>query len=158
MSARLWFGKEVTMSEAKQLTERLIEVWNKHDKNAYVAFTADDGKVKGVGGFSGTGKAGAEQFFAMWNDSFPDNRVTARRIVSEGDVAILEGTFTGTHTGPLQAPSGPIPATGKRVSQEFVNALTYSGGKVKDSQVIFDQMELLSQLGLVPSPAAASTR
>lgn len=146
------------MSEAKQLTERLVEVWNKHDKNGFSAFTAEDGHLTGVGGFSGNGKAGAEQFFAMWHDSFPDNKVTARRITSEGNVAILEGTFTGTHTGTLQAPAGAIPATGKKVSQKFVNALTYSAGKVKESDVIFDQMELLAQLGVVPSPAAAGAR
>lgn len=146
------------MSEAKQLTERLIDAWNKHDKNAWLEYTADDARLTGTGGFSATGKTGAEQFFAMWNESFPDNKVTARRITTEGNVAILEATFTGTHTGTLQAPSGAIPATGKKVSNPFVNALTYSGGKIKESDLIFDQMELLTQLGLVPSPAAAAAR
>lgn len=146
------------MSEAKQITERLIEVWNKHDKNAWLAATADDARLTGVGGFSASGKAGAEQFFAMWNDSFPDNKVTARRIVSEGDVAVLHATFTGTHAGPLQAPSGTIPATGKKVSNDFIGVITYSGGKVKESYTLFDQMELLTQLGVVPSPAGAATR
>lgn len=146
------------MSEAKQLTERLIEVGNKHDKNGWLAATADDAKVTSVGGFSANGKAGAEQFFAMWNDSFPDYKVTARRIVSEGNVAVLEATFTGTHTGPLQAPSGTIPPTRKKVSIDFVNPITYSGGKVKEFTIVFDQMELLTQLGLVPTPAGAATR
>ena len=144
------------MSETKKLTERLIDVWNRKDKTEWLAATADDARVGASGGFSATGKAGAEQFYSTWNDAFPDNQVSARRIVTEGDVAIFEGTFTGTHTGTLQAPTGPIPATGKKVSTEFVNSITYSGGKIAASHVYFDELELLMQLGLVPTPVGAS--
>ena len=40
-------------------------------------------------------------------------------ISEDGENGTLEAVFKGTHTGPLNAPSGTIPATGKAVEVPF---------------------------------------
>ena len=63
---------------------------------------------------------------------------------------VLEGVFEGTHTAALNAPGGSIPATGKWVTIPFVWVLRVAGDRFTSFAVYFDQMELLTQLGLAP--------
>ncbi len=61
---------------------------------------------------------------------------------------MLEGVFEGTHTATLNAPGRSISATGKRIALPFVSVLGVAGDKFTSFAVYFDQMELLTQLGL----------
>ena len=56
--------------------------------------------------------------------------------------------FEGTHTEALNALGGSILATGKRVAVPLVSVLGVAGGRFTSFAVYFDQMELLTQLGL----------
>jgi hypothetical protein len=56
--------------------------------------------------------------------------------------------FEGTHTATLNAPGGSIPATGRRITVPFVSVLGVAGDRFTSIAVYFDQMELLTQLGL----------
>jgi hypothetical protein len=66
------------------------------------------------------------------------------------DAAATEVTFTGTHTGPLPTPNGPVPPTGRRVSLRSVSILRVEAGLVASERVYLDQLELVTQLGLAP--------
>ena len=44
-----------------------------------------------------------------------DSRATCEAVHVAGGTAILELTWRGTHSGPLQTPAGQIPATGKPI-------------------------------------------
>ena len=69
-------------------------------------------------------------------------------INEDGENGTLEAIFKGTHTGPLNAPSGTIPATGKAVEVPFVITMKAGGGKFTSFHLYFDQAELMTQLGL----------
>ena len=73
-----------------------------------------------------------------------------------GDTAIVEWLFHGTNTGPLPLPSGEtMAATGKRVSIRGADVVTFAGGAAVKLHSYYDQVELLSQLGLMPGSQAA---
>jgi hypothetical protein len=43
-----------------------------------------------------------------WLDTFPDAHVEVNKLYIVDDVAVEEGTFTGTHNGVLHSPMGDI--------------------------------------------------
>jgi predicted ester cyclase len=107
-----------------------------------VAVTPDHGVVEG----SENIVAWSRQFF----DAFPDARYEIVNEYESGDTAIDEGYFVGTHTGPLQGPSGEtIPATGKSIRVITCDLATVDNGVVTSHRFYFDQMQFLGQLGLL---------
>jgi predicted ester cyclase len=81
---------------------------------------------------------------------FPDASRTVHREVVSGPWVIQESTFEGTHTAPFEAPIGIIPATGKRVVVKCVQIGRYENGRPTEVRLYYDQVELLSQLGVIP--------
>src|SRR5207237_152448 len=81
-------------------------------------------------------------------------RVEIRSVIEQGNTVLAEGRMTGTHKGPLATPGGrEIPPTGKRIDLATADVFEVEDGKVKGHRVYFDQLDLMSQLGLLPEPA-----
>ena len=72
-----------------------------------------------------------------------------------GDWVVQEFTFTGTHTGTLTTPDGDIPPTNRSATGRGVQIMHVENGKISQEHLYFDQVELLTQLGLMPQPATA---
>jgi hypothetical protein len=136
------------MGDAKDLVESNVRLWNEHNREGWTADFADTAELKAPGGVSGSGLEIAGQFYDIWQDGFPDNQVDPAVITEDGENGILEAVFKGTHTGPLNAPSGTIPATGKAVEIPFVVTTKVGAGKFTSFHLYFDQAELMTQLGL----------
>jgi steroid delta-isomerase-like uncharacterized protein len=143
------------MGEAKAVIERLLELWNAHDREGTAALYADGAELEGPGGVRLSGRDGWRQFYDMWTDAFPDNQVRGMVIRGGGDLATQEGRFTGTHTGTLRTPTGDIPATGRRVDVRYTGVHAVAGDRITSMHLYFDQAEMLTQLGLMPAPAQA---
>ena len=143
------------LGETKKFIEKSVDVWNAHDKARWTSDVAEDCEFKVPGGITGTGRELRDMLFSMWTDAFPNNRIAPSGIGEDGEYAILEAVFEGTHTGTLNAPTGPIPATGKKISVPFVTTSTVKNGSYKTFHLYFDQVELMTQLGLMPTPAGA---
>ncbi len=79
----------------------------------------------------------------------PDCYMEVNRIVESGDEVVVLGHFKGTHSGDLRAPGGTIPASGKALNLRFMDYFKVVGGRIVDHQTIFDQMEMLTQLGVM---------
>jgi predicted ester cyclase len=80
-----------------------------------------------------------------------------RHIVIAGDVVVEEGTFTGTHQGVLHTPDGDIPPTGRLVAVDYIQVLRYRDGKYMSFNLMYDELPLLEQLGLLPMQQPAGT-
>jgi steroid delta-isomerase-like uncharacterized protein len=85
-----------------------------------------------------------------WKEAMPDVKGTVTNAVSTGNTVTLEVTWQGTHTGPLQGPSGTVPATGKQQTTRASWVLDFEGGKVKASRHYFDMLSFMQQLGVLP--------
>ena len=136
----------------RELIELDLERWNAKDEAGWCRLFTEDATLAGPGGLRGSGPEIATTFYRLWQEAFPDNQCRLVRIVDGGSSGVLEAVFEGTHTETLHAPGGDIPATGRRVSVPFVNVCEFSGDRVSDFVLYFDQVELLTQLGLVAAP------
>jgi predicted ester cyclase len=143
------------MATAKEALDRNFATWNAGDRSGWLGLIDANWELLGPGGLTGTGKPAAEQFWSLWNDAFPGHRLDVVRSVAEGDTVVFGAIFVGTHSGPLSLPSGTVPATGKNVRIPYVLIATASGDRFSRFVFYYDNVEVLTQLGLMPTAVAA---
>jgi steroid delta-isomerase-like uncharacterized protein len=135
--------------------ERGTDTFNNHDLDGFGSVLSDDVVFQAPGGMRGEGKAACLEFYGGWMSAFPDARVDVHHVHFVDDVAVEEGTFTGTHRGVLHGPAGDVPPTGRSISVDYIQVLRFRNGMHASFNLMFDQLAMLEQLGLIPEPAAA---
>ena len=139
------------MGEARTAIDRMTEAMVTHDRAALaaayaedaVATTPDEGELKGRDEIAG--------YLGRFLDALPDFRWESLAEHESGDTSIDEGWVVGTNTGDIVLGDGTtIPATGKSVRVRGCDIATVDGGLIVRHNFYFDQMELLTQLGLAP--------
>ena len=138
----------------REAFERGTKTFNAHDIHGFAEVLADDVVFEAPGGLRGEGKAACIEFYGGWFGAFPDSHVDVHCLHIAGDVAVEEGTFTGTHKGILKSPMGDVPPTGRLVRIAYIQVLRFRNGKHVSFKLIFDRFAMLEQLGLIPTPAA----
>ena len=138
----------------REAFERGTDTFNAHDIDGFAEVLADDVVFVAPGPMRGEGRAACAAFYASWFGAFPDAHVEVDALHVLGDVAVEEGTFTGTHDGVLHTPTGAIPPTGRSVRLDYVQVLRFRDGRHVSFNLMFDRLLMLEQLGLVPAPAA----
>jgi steroid delta-isomerase-like uncharacterized protein len=128
--------------------ERGTERFNAHDIDAFGELLADDVVFVAPGGARGEGRPACVQFFGSWHSAFPDAHVDVHAVHFVDDIAVEEGTFTGTHDGILAGPTGDVPPTGRAVSVPYIQVLRFRDGKHVSFNLMFDRLLMLEQLGL----------
>ncbi|MBV9282520.1 MAG: ester cyclase [Chloroflexi bacterium] len=98
------------------------------------------------------GPDGFKQVMAMFLRGFPDFRLTVEETLAQGDTVATRGYMTGTHDGEFMG----IPATGKRVTVSYMDFWRLENGKAVENWVRLDQLGLLQQLGVIPTPEQAT--
>ena len=86
-----------------------------------------------------------------WGKAIPDSKATFVAEYASGDTAVLEVVWKGVHTGPLQTPTGIIPASNKRIELPACQVIRVEGGKVASFTHYFDMVTLLTQIGAFKS-------
>ena len=87
------------------------------------------------------------QAWQGWAKAIPDSKATFVGEYSCGDTAVLELVWKGAHTGPLQMPSGTIPASNKRIEIPACQVVKVEGGRIQSVTHYFDMITLLTQIG-----------
>lgn len=141
---------------AKQVLEQAVEAFNAKDEERFVAMASPDVDLPSPGGLNFRGHDGFRQWFRLWTDAFPDRKVRYHNVISDGNQAIGEGTFTGKNTGVLRLPTGAVPPTGKSVTIDYVAVQRVADGKITYLRHYLDVMDLMVQLGLVGAEANQS--
>ena len=139
----------------REAFERGTDTFNAHDIDGFAKVLADDVVFQAPGGMRGEGKPACVEFYGSWMTAFPDAHVEMHGIHILDDIAVEEGTFTGTHHGVLRTPTGDIPPTGRSVSLDYIQVLRFRDGKHVSFNLMFDRLLMLEQLGLTPAPAPA---
>ena len=141
---------------AREAFEKGTATFNAHHIAGFAEVLADDVVFTAPGGMHGDGKAACVAFFGGWFAAFPDAHVEVQAVHIVDNVAIEEGTFTGTQDGVLRGPMGDIPPTGRWVKVDYIQVLRFRDGKHVSFNLMFDQLTMLEQLGLLPTPAVAA--
>ena len=93
-----------------------------------------------------------DDFLAGWVAASTDIQVTDPRYLDAGQTAVSTFTVTGTHDGPL----GPFPATGRPFTLPLCELWHFdASGRVVGGDLYYDQVSLLTQVGLLPQPSSA---
>ncbi len=95
--------------ENKALIRRLYEeVWNQHNPEAADEFVAPDVFTRDMVPEHQHGIDGYKHLVRWMHTAIPDLRYDTEEIIAEGDKVATFVTFSGTHTGPIQAPYGTL--------------------------------------------------
>ncbi len=142
---------EVQASEIernKAVIRRFVEqVQNKKDFTVYDELT--DPEFVNLSAPPGVpaDSEGGRMWLSMFADAYPDAEFTIDDMIAEGDRVVTKKTFSGTHTRDF----GGIPATGKRVTLQYVDIMRVRDGKIVGHWLSMDQLSWLQQLGVVPA-------
>jgi steroid delta-isomerase-like uncharacterized protein len=82
-----------------------------------------------------------------WATAIPDSRATFHSETVSGNTAVLEITWSGTHSGPLNTGDREIPATGKKIELRAIQVVDVANDRVKSVRQYFDMGTLLQQIG-----------
>ena len=142
----------MTVEENLRVIERYLEAFTMQEADRLAGFYTESSLYQGPGlpePLRGP-SAIIENFRGFWS-AFPDLRFEKERAFGQGDWLCVEGTGTGTHTGPLTSPDGEtIPATNRKIQFKLCTVYKVVGGKVMEDHDYFDQLGFMAQLGLAP--------
>ena len=143
------------MADARRIATEFVDAFNAHDAERIRALNAPDGVVEAPGDVRVEGRDATTAYAMGWLDAFPDARLTVHTELVDGDWVAQRFTFEGTHEAPLESPTGPIPATHRRLSGRGMQLVRVEGDAVAETHLYFDQVQVLTQLGLMPMEATA---
>jgi len=86
-------------------------------------------------------------YYANFLTGFSNITFTIKDIFGQGDKLVKYWNFKGTHTGVFFG----IPSTGKPVSLDGTTLVRMSNGKIAEERDFFDNMDFMTQLGLMPT-------
>ncbi|HEY3084185.1 MAG TPA: ester cyclase [Candidatus Dormibacteraeota bacterium] len=141
------------MPDVKDTTDRFVTAFNAHDERALLALHADDIKFSAPGGFKAANAKDATAYAMTWLKAFPDGKMSVRSEITCDPWVVQEIVMEGKHTAPLESPTGSIAPTYKKVVGYGVQMLRVENGKIAEARIYFDQLDQLTQLGLIPAPA-----
>jgi steroid delta-isomerase-like uncharacterized protein len=144
------------MGDIKSVLDEYQNAFNAHDEERLRACYTDDAVFTAPGGVRLEGPEEIVAWAMAWLNAFPDATATVDNEIIAGDWATLQQTFKGTHTETFVSGDGDIPATGKSVVGRAGEVIRVKDGKIVEDHLYFDNMELLTQLGLVPESAATA--
>lgn len=127
------------------------ELWDNWNIHVADDFLTDDYRFHAPGVPVAMDRETTKQAVAMFGNAFPDLKHTVDEVIAEGDSVAARWTVNGTHRGEFQG----IPASGKPVTLSGVTLHHLKDGKLRETWLSFDNMELLQQLGGVPVAAKA---
>ena len=137
-----------------ELAEQVLDAINAHDLGALRALWASDVEER----FPDKTCRGHQELSAYFEGLFaamPDFHMELVGAVEEGDTVFARWRLTGTHTG---GQFSGIDTTGKSIALDGMDQFTFRDGKMASNFVVFDQMEVGRQLGLLPPDGSPADR
>ena len=145
-------GADEIAAKNKIVVQRAFDALNNHEYDDLDKYFAQD-YVRHCQATPDVKVESLDDFKALiseWDQQFPDAQLGVDLIVAEGDLVAFYGPYSGTHTGQM----GAFPATGKQMIAECAGFHRLEEGKIVETWVTWDNVAVLSQLGLFPLPAA----
>ncbi len=142
---------QVAEEEHKALVRRFFEeAWNQGNLDVVDELVAADfdGHPPPNRPDFGRGPEGQKQFIRTYRSAFPDVHFTIDDMIVEGYKVAARYTGRGTHQGELMG----IPPTGKQVTVTGIVICRIADGKLAEAWGNFDELGMLQQLGVIPTP------
>ena len=144
------------MADTREIGTKWVDAFNAHDEARIRELDADDIVFEAPGDVHVEGIDASTEYAMGWIRAFSDARLNVSSTFADGDTVVQEFTFEGTHDNTLSGPAGDIPATNRRLTGRGVQVLRVEDGKIAEARLYYDQVQVMTQLGLMPEPAAAT--
>ncbi|HEV7126024.1 MAG TPA: ester cyclase [Ktedonobacterales bacterium] len=93
-------------------------------------------------------REGQKRRIAGFRTAFPDLHLDVEQLLAQGDLVAFRILIRGTHTGPFQG----LAPTGRSITLTATDILRIAGGQVVEHWGNLDELGLLRQLGILPTP------
>jgi predicted ester cyclase len=148
--------REAEMADAREIAARFVDAFNAHDEDGIRALNTESSFIEAPGDVRVEGKQPTTAYAMSWLNAFPDARITVHNEIVDGAWVAQRFTFEGTHEGILASPAGEIPPTHRRLTGRGAQLLRVEGDAVAETHLYFDQVQVMTQLGLMPEAAEAA--
>ena len=129
-----------------------FDAWNAGDLSKGDVYNAPDFMAEGPGAPGSMNTEQNRMYTQNFMTAFPGTKFEVLLTIAQGDYVVTNWKAAGgTHSGPLQTPSGAsIPPTGKSAIVMGSTTTQLKNGKITHSWTFWDMASLLGQLGLLP--------
>lgn len=137
---------------AQDIAKKALDAFNRHDAEAFAALYTEDAVAPDPQYAEPLrGRPAIRKDIEAFFHAFPDVQATViGEILFDDDNAAFEVQITGTHTGPLVTPDGPVPPTNRRVQISGGRFIRVNRqGLITDCRRYYDMAGIMAQLGLV---------
>jgi steroid delta-isomerase-like uncharacterized protein len=146
------------MGNYEEISQKAADAFNKHDLDALAKLYAEDAVAYDpMYPEPLRGRAAIRKDAATFFKGFPDIRYEIiSTIEKDARNGADEVRMIGTHTGPLETPTGEeLPPTNKRVELKGAAFTRLNErGEIVEERRYYDVATVLRQLGVMPEPAA----
>jgi steroid delta-isomerase-like uncharacterized protein len=140
-------------SAAGDVVSTFYEKFGAGDIDAALSVCADDLEIADPGMGQVRGRDRFREYLETFKRAMPDAQAIVEQTVESGETVAVEGRFTATHTGPLATDDGDVQPTGAEVDLRFADVSRVRDGKIVAYHTYYDQLGLLTQLGLMDQTA-----
>jgi ketosteroid isomerase-like protein len=133
----------------RELAERFYEGFDSGDIDLALSPFSEDLEMIDPGMGTVRGLEAFRSYIATLKRAVPDARAVIEHAHEAPDAVIVEGRFVGTFTGPLATPDGDVEPTGATVDLRFADVSRGRNGKLISYHTYYDQLGLLTQLGIM---------
>lgn len=147
----------LTAQDNATIVRSHLNCFNSHDIEKGLTLVSKDVKWTNIAfDRDFTGQPGYREYHNNWFTAMPDYRFEIVNLVSDDQLVVVEMIARGTHTGPLAAPQGTIPASQKKLTLKVCELFRLEDGLIVESRVYFDSATMLRQLGVLPTGTPTS--
>jgi steroid delta-isomerase-like uncharacterized protein len=139
----------MSIEENKKVMQRIYdEFLNAGNLDAADALMAADIIEHEESHRAAPGLAGTKHIIATFRSAFPDLHFRVEDMIAEGDQVVTRVTMRGTHRSEFMG----IPPTGKKFEVQTIDIVRFAGGKAAEHWAVSDNLGMMQQLGVVPTP------
>jgi steroid delta-isomerase-like uncharacterized protein len=141
------------MADAMKVANDWLEAFNAHDADGMRSVTAADAVLEAPGRIHVEGRDDVVEYALSWLGAFSDAEMAVDHQLAADGWVVQRFTFEGTHTDTLAGPLGEIEATDRHLAGRGAQFMRVDDGRIAETHLYFDQIEVLMQLGLLAEPA-----
>jgi steroid delta-isomerase-like uncharacterized protein len=138
----------------KNLIHRFTTATNAADWDAFDELLTDDftRHCQATPNVQVTSREAFKKLQQSFLTSMPDQKITLEMLIAEGDKVAAYATYSGTLIGPM----GEFQPTGKSAESKFISIFRIEAGRIAELWVEWDNLTMLTQLGLFPPGGPAT--
>lgn len=140
-----------TRAEHKPILDDYLEVWNTGNLDMLDGIIDPQFIISGGSITRSTGLDSLKNIIASNREVFPDFHLEEVNLIIEGDLAVSEWVFTGTHSG-----VGEPAQKGKQVRFPGTSIFWMKDGKILEERIYSNQLVMLMQLGYTVLPPSGA--